>query len=115
MPHVTVRRRIAALGIAALLGVPALGTGIDAVQARSADAVTICDRLDGRVAEVPSIRARIRDQIQAIERRLERIVDPRRRVRVAARLEPRLAGLRALDARLAQQRADVQRRCAPPT
>ena len=99
------------------IGVPALGVGlgVGAVRAAPAGAVTVCERLAGRVAEVPGIRARIRDQIAALERRLAHIGDPIRRARVTARLEPRLAGLRTLDARLAAQVAEAERRCNPPT
>jgi hypothetical protein len=115
MRDVSVRHRLVALGIVVVLGVPAFGVGIGAVRADPVDASTVCDRLTRRASEVPGIRGRIRDQIEAIERRLERIGDARRRGRVRARLAPRLAGLETLDTRLAEQVAQARQRCASST
>lgn len=70
-----------------------------------------CARLGDRIAEVPGIRARIRQGLGDIADRLAAVRPDAARARLRERLQPRIDALAALDARLAEQVARVEERC----
>lgn len=108
-------RRLVAAGVLAVAVLVAGVTPAGATPASAAASSAVCERLRERMAEVPGIRARIQRRVDGIEDRLAAVRNPRRRARLTARLQPRLASLRALDARLAQQVARAQARCSRTT
>lgn len=112
-------RRLVAPILAALAGalvvVGSVAPAWGGAEVRSGETPAVCRRLEARLAEVPGMRDRIRNQVRTLEERIAEVGDPRRRARVAARLASRLANLRTLDERLTAQVVDAESRCAGST
>lgn len=79
--------------------------------AAAATGAARCDRLAERAAEIPGIRARITERLDAITDRIDAIRSPAMQDRLRDRLQPRIDALLALDDRLAQQVLRVEARC----